>query len=264
MHTYPTRADARMVLASLAATALLAACGNNEDSGVARGAIVSERTVSTVTRAALDASTAASGVQLLSGTAKCDVSVRQITYATPGPTGGSTVFTPMVVTGFQRIYGNLYTTPTDYYKAPYVTGIESLLPGATPFNDLYTTGKLPLNLSDLLTPRAIADVSTLSSGLRRALDQNSLLGWKPAAPVLLCAGSRDPVVLYQVNTARSAADIASRGGSVTAVDVETVPAFAAALPPANATATQLAAYHGTTVPPLCMKVVRDNLFAALR
>ena len=87
MHTYPTRADARMVLASLAATALLAACGNNEDSGVARGAIVSERTVSTVTRAALDASTAASGVQLLSGTAKCDVSVRQITYATPGPTG---------------------------------------------------------------------------------------------------------------------------------------------------------------------------------
>jgi predicted esterase len=181
----------------------------------------------------------------------------------PSGTGGSTVFTPMVLTSFQRVYGNIYAAPADFYKAPYVNGIETLLPGATPFNDLFTTGKLPLQLGDLLTPAAVAAVTNTSSGLRQALDRNTLLSWRPLSPVLLCGGSRDPVVLFQ-NTTRSAQAIAAAGGSATVVDVEQVPAFAAALPPANATAAQLATYHGGVVPPLCMKVVRDNLFAALR
>ncbi|MEI7444032.1 MAG: lipase family protein [Burkholderiales bacterium] len=182
----------------------------------------------------------------------------------PTGTGGSSIFTPYVVTSWQKIYGNIYSTPADYFKAPYATGIESLLPGTLNFTQLYTTGKLPVNLGDLLTARAVADVGDANSGFRKALAANTLLNWTPRAPVLLCAGSRDPVVLYTVNTAASAANIKARGGNVTEVDVEKVPAFATALPPANATIDQLATYHGSIVPPLCMKVVRDNLFAALR
>ncbi|MFM1992136.1 MAG: hypothetical protein RJA99_5093 [Pseudomonadota bacterium] len=182
----------------------------------------------------------------------------------PTGTGGSSVFTPYVVTGWQKIYGNIYSAPTDYFKAPYATGIESLLPGSLSFTQLYTTGKLPVNLGDLLTPKAIADVGDPNSGFRKALAANTLLGWTPKAPVVLCGGSRDPVVLYAVNTAVSAADIKARGGNVTEVDVEKVPQFAAALPPANATLDQLASYHGGTVPPLCMSVIRDQLFSKLR
>ena len=85
---------------------------------------------------------------------------------------------------------------------------------------------------------------------------------RPASPN--CGGSRDPVVLYSVNTTASAQDITARGGRVTTIDVEQVPEFASALPPANTPASQLTTYHGTVVPPLCMKVVRDALFATLR
>lgn len=181
----------------------------------------------------------------------------------PVGAAGSTVFTPMLVTGYQKVYGNVYSTATEYFKAPYATGIESLLPGSLSFEQLFTQGKLPLLLGDLLTPKAVSDVTTTSSSLRRALDANTLLGWTPRAPVLLCAGARDPVVAFQ-NTVTSAADITARGGRVSVVDVEQVPAFAPALPPAGATAAQLATYHGTVVPPLCLKAVRDSLFAPLK
>ena len=55
----------------------------------------------------------------------------------------------------------------------------------------------------------------------------------------------------------------ARGVSVSVVDVEQVPAFAP-LFPASLTAEQQAAYHGSTVPPLCLKIVRDQLFETVR
>jgi len=165
----------------------------------------------------------------------------------PSGTGGSTVFTPYLTGGYQKIYRNLYTATTDLYKAPYATGIENLLPGTLTFNQLFTTGKLPAALGDLLTPKAIGDVTDTNSGLRKALDANTLLGWKPAAPVLLCGGSKDPVVLFAVNTTVSAQNITSLGGTVSVVDVDPF------VPPS----TPLDSYHGTAVPPLCLKSVRD-------
>ena len=176
----------------------------------------------------------------------------------PTGTGGSSVFTPYVVTSYQKVYRNIYATPSDYFRAPYATGIESLLPGSVSFEQLYATGRLPVNLGDLLTPRAIADVGDANSSLRRALAANSLLGWTPRAPVMLCAGAKDPVVLYTVNTAAAAADLRARGANVTEVDVERVPELA----PVLATLTP-ATYHGGVIVP-CLKMVRDGLFAALR
>lgn len=176
----------------------------------------------------------------------------------PTGTGGSSVFIPFMLTGWQKLYGNLYAAPTDYFKAPYATGIESLLPGTLSFEELYTTGKLPVALGDLLTPKAIADIGTAGSGVSKALAANSLLGWTPKAPVLLCGGSKDPVVLYQVNTAASVADMKSRGANANAVDVETVPQLAGYL-----STLTLETYHGGVIVP-CMGIVRDQLFAALR
>lgn len=61
---------------------VLAACGGSD---VARGDLIGAPTVvATLTAAQLDASTAATGLQALTGKAKCDVTVAQINYQTIG------------------------------------------------------------------------------------------------------------------------------------------------------------------------------------
>jgi hypothetical protein len=66
---------------------------------------------------------------------------------------GSTVFSPLLSTSYQKAYGNIYATPSDLYSATYVSGIESLLPSATPLNTLFANGSLPQTaLFDSTTP----------------------------------------------------------------------------------------------------------------
>lgn len=57
--------------------------------------------------------------------------------------GGAPVFTTLLITGYQRAYGNVYSSATDVFEAQYAAGIESLLPGPLTRGDLYAQGKLP-------------------------------------------------------------------------------------------------------------------------
>lgn len=66
----------------------------------------------------------------------------------------STAFAPLATTSFQKSYGNIYTTPADMYEATYVTGIESLLPGAYDFTTVFSSGKLPSTALFSSTPPA--------------------------------------------------------------------------------------------------------------
>ncbi|MBF0551390.1 MAG: prolyl oligopeptidase family serine peptidase [Deltaproteobacteria bacterium] len=65
---------------------ILAACGGNNDNPNPRGNLIGEPTVigSTLTTGQLDAITLATGLQTLTGPAKCNVTVAQINYQTPG------------------------------------------------------------------------------------------------------------------------------------------------------------------------------------
>lgn len=56
---------------------------------------------------------------------------------------GSTVFTPLLATSYQKAYGNIYSQPSDIFEAAYAAGIETLLPSTTPINQLFAQGKLP-------------------------------------------------------------------------------------------------------------------------
>ncbi|MGB6309166.1 MAG: hypothetical protein WBF89_15380 [Steroidobacteraceae bacterium] len=56
---------------------------------------------------------------------------------------GSTEFTPLLTTSYQKAYGNIYATPGDVYSATYVNGIETLLPSATPIDTIFANGLLP-------------------------------------------------------------------------------------------------------------------------
>jgi len=72
---------------------------------------------------------------------------------------GSTIFSPMIFTSFQKSYGNLYSTPSDVYEAAYASGIESLLPGTYDFTTVITSGKLPMTALFSSTPPAPAFAS---------------------------------------------------------------------------------------------------------
>ncbi len=72
-------------LTAIAFAVLLAACGGSEDAGSNRGALLDTPIVlATLTAAQIDASTAASGLQGISGKAVCDVKVVSLNYLTPG------------------------------------------------------------------------------------------------------------------------------------------------------------------------------------
>ena len=73
-------------LTAIAAAALLAACGGGGDNAQDnRGNLMeAPQSVTTVATAQMDAGTAASGLQALTGKAKCDVKIVAINYATVG------------------------------------------------------------------------------------------------------------------------------------------------------------------------------------
>jgi hypothetical protein len=66
---------------------------------------------------------------------------------------GSTVFSPLLSTSYQKAYGNIYAAPSDLYSTTYVNGIETLLPSATPIDTIFSTNLLPQTaLFDSTTP----------------------------------------------------------------------------------------------------------------
>src|SRR5207245_3206842 len=59
------------------------------------------------------------------------------------PAPGSTLFTPLLSTSWQKQFGDVYTATGDVYEAQYANGIDTLLPSLTPISTLFATGKLP-------------------------------------------------------------------------------------------------------------------------
>src|SRR5690606_15239582 len=114
--------------------------------------------------------------------------------------------------------GNIYTDPTEIFKAPYAAGIDDLLPSPTlDYTTLVTSGALPggtpkqaqdalFNLAYLQDAKSNPDNAVLVDAKR-----NDLLGWTPVAPVLLCGGTGDPTVPPAMHQAVLMADFTARG-----------------------------------------------------
>jgi hypothetical protein len=56
--------------------------------------------------------------------------------------GGPVLYT-MITSSYQNAYGDLYSSPSEYFNAPYVNGIETLLPNLAPLEALVQGGRLP-------------------------------------------------------------------------------------------------------------------------
>jgi acetyl esterase/lipase len=65
---------------------------------------------------------------------------------------GSTEFFPLITSGAQGSYKNIYTSVSDIYAPAYATGIATLLPSSVPFNTLLSEGKLPATFLFNSTP----------------------------------------------------------------------------------------------------------------
>jgi hypothetical protein len=84
---------------------------------------------------------------------------------------GSTVFSPLISTSYQHAYSNIYSATTDVYTSTFATGIDTLLPSATPIDTLFQEGKLPQTaLFDSTTPTVtIPGEPTVSAFLTQQL-----------------------------------------------------------------------------------------------
>lgn len=149
---------------------------------------------------------------------------------------GATQFLPLLNTSYQRAYGNLYSTPSDMYEAPYASYVETLLP-STSAATLISSGRLPAtalfaadsmpqsgfgfgtgNLIKTTYRNAVlADMTNTPPAhpLRAAAYRNDLLqqNWTPAQPMLLCGASGDPTVPYLPNTTAAVAYFGNKGVS---------------------------------------------------
>jgi hypothetical protein len=172
---------------------------------------------------------------------------------------GGQFFVPFLITAWQKVYGDVYTTPSDIFKAPYASYIENLLPSATDtYTTLVTSGKLPATTyTDLMfQPTFVPSLQNGTSGVIRAAQRNDLVasGWNPSSQTRFCAGSGDPTVLY-ATAQQLAIDRWGTLPNVTSRDVDPeVQATAAAL---GLTPLQvLGAYHGGLAPPVCLADMR--------
>lgn len=194
---------------------------------------------------------------------------------------GYQFYVPFIVTAWQKVYGNIYSSVTQAFKEPYSNYIETLLPSPTlTFTTLVTTGALPggpgvtpAAARDLIfQPAFLADAqSNDSSPLFLAARRNDLLGWNPRARTLLCGGAGDPTVPTAVHRDVAQADFSSRGLThVTSVDVDPLvqatfgPGGVAPSDPTSAAfASYFGNYHGTFEPRFCLAQARA-LFDTLR
>ncbi len=74
---------------------------------------------------------------------------------------GATISFTLLMTAYQKAYGNVYSGTSEVFETQYATGIESLLPSTTPRSVLYAQGKLPKDALFSTTPPdpAFADLT---------------------------------------------------------------------------------------------------------
>lgn len=190
------------------------------------------------------------------------------------PNAGATIFAPMQLTSYQKSYGNIYSTPSEAYQAPFDASAETLFPSDKSVSELIAAGKLPADptftklfgTGGLLKDSFRASYAT--GGFRKALQTNTLLGWTPKRPIALCGGKQDPTVFFDINTGVSAADLKSRGAPLMGVyDLENLASLPAGVAgqtvyfgfqqaKAGAGAAAQGQYHGGLVPPFCTALAR--------
>jgi dienelactone hydrolase len=179
---------------------------------------------------------------------------------------GSTTLMPMLINGYQKTYGTIYSAPTDYYTASYAAGIESAFPGNYTSTTLVSSGVVPqLTLfsggADTTTVPAFAPVfsagvgagnlitdaargSYATSTLRTALNTNDVVSMTVDRPMMLCGGANDPTVFFYVNADYFAA---SKAGNPSEIPYLRILDLENSYPVSNGTVTKVTGVAAATL-----------------
>ncbi len=136
---------------------------------------------------------------------------------------GSTFFTPLLLTSYQKAYGNIYSKLSDVYAPTYINGtaqypgpIDQLSPGAFGYFQLIANGQLPLTSFFDPTPPTIPG----STALVPAAVQDLAVNGTSASLFGLVANFGVPASPASINTCQGFADNLSpprQGGPETTV-----------------------------------------------
>lgn len=178
-------------------------------------------------------------------------------------------FATMLITGYQKTYGNVYARPDEAFRPPYASEIENILPAAD-YAALIASGKLPLKPDPELTRNLLMQPDYVhvvqdspDHPLVRVAERNSLIDWIPQAPTLICYGIDDRTVPPELHSLRLKQAFQTSGvvnASFVDVDPQVRQIFGTdGAPPTTpeAMATYLGSYHDFFVPPLCMAAARQ-------
>lgn len=123
--------------------------------------------------------------------AQTDLIVSDSAYATPG-------YLPYIILGYQSIYGNLYDSIQQIFKAPYDSTMPALLYRGPNQRDIgYINGQCTPVPKDMMQDSVInAFMTDPQHPLRQNLAESHLLGWAPQSPVKLIYCNGDEQVTY--------------------------------------------------------------------
>ncbi|HEU5443705.1 MAG TPA: prolyl oligopeptidase family serine peptidase [Steroidobacteraceae bacterium] len=109
---------------------------------------------------------------------------------------GATVFTPLTSTSYQNAYGNVYTQTSDLYSSTYASGIDTLLPTATPLATLFQSGKLPQTaMFNSSTPTSSTGVTALDAAADQLLALPASPPYSPSQVALFGLGFGNPYLV---------------------------------------------------------------------
>lgn len=184
--------------------------------------------------------------------------------------GGATTFAPMYLTALEKTH-DIYESPSEIYEAPYAEFAEAVLPSANGMSGLpaaalfapHEEGDTPANLQFISPPHPVFaygfdDDHLLTDDFRQKYIQDlnnnpvepeyrirslvkdgDLRNWTPAAPMLMCGASNDPVVYFS-NTIDMVDYWSDKlpAGVIRSVDITTNPLWPADI--------AIESVHGTT------------------
>ncbi len=125
-------------------------------------------------------------------------------------------YLPYLTTGYQYVYGNLYTSLDQYYKPPYDTIIPQYLDGSYNAGDLDAI--LPNNVYDFMQDSVLQNFTTQSDHpLQKAIRDNDNYDWLPTRPIQMVYCDGDEQVFYQNTITAEAAMLANGATNVASV-----------------------------------------------
>ena len=120
-----------------------------------------------------------------------------------------TAYIAYILTAYNNIYG--WDRLNDFFNAPYSSTVQSLFDGSKTFGEV--VNQLPPTFSELMNPNFINNVNNGNeSAFISAMQENTLLDWKPRAPINFFHGDADDISPYQ-NSLTAVERLTANGGT---------------------------------------------------